>query len=368
MSRSATVVFVSSHSSLGGSESVLAQLVEEIPDPQVSGIVALQDGPLIRRLATDGRRVAVIDTAGTGSAMLRSAVRLARHLRHVRPEVVHANGVKAALISVVAVRLAAPLRPLPVVWMKHDVSLDGWGGRLLAGRCAAVVGVSHEVLTGLGAAGHHVVVHPGVRVVAPDEAEVTRFRNRNQVAGPTVTVLGRLDPAKGHQELVEVLPQLVARIPGVTALLVGSDDAPHPETRERIAHRARDLGVSGHVRLLRHEPSAVVIAASDVVCIPTVPRSDGSGREGFGLVAAEAMALGVPVAGYDVGATAEVLGGAGALVPQGDRKALADEIARLLLDRSARRDAVDRGLGRAAELTVARSVEDMLQLYEEVAR
>jgi glycosyltransferase involved in cell wall biosynthesis len=369
MRRTPTVVFVSSHSQLGGSEKVLAELLETFPDGTVAGVVALQDGPLVDRLVGKGSPITVIRTSASPAAMARSAVLLARHLRRLRPQVVHGNGVKAALISVAAARLAAPLRPVPVVWMKHDVSLDGLPGRMLADRCAAVAGVSREVLAGLGEAGRQVVVHPGVRMDQPETAEdVAAFRRRVGGNGPVVTVIGRLDPAKGHAELLEALPEVLSRVPDVTALLVGPDDPQHPGTRERLTQRIHDLDLDRHVHLLGHEPAATVIATSDVVCIPTVPRPDGSGREGFGLVAAEALTLGVPVTGYDVGATREVLDGCGALVGVGDRTGLADEIVRLLSDPPARADVVARGLRRAGDLTLERTADRLLDLYEEVAR
>lgn len=362
------VLFVSSHSQLGGSEKVLAELLETFPDDVVAGIVALQEGPLVERLSEGGRPVTVLGTSASPVAMVRSAMLLAGHLRRIRPAVLHANGVKAALVAVGATRLAAPRCPVPVVWMKHDVSLDGPLGRALAGRCAAVAGVSREVLAGLGTAGRQRVVHPGVQVEVPEAEDVVAFRRELGLVGPVVTVIGRLDPAKGHAELLEVLPDLLRTAPDVTALLVGPDDAQHPGTRDRLAERARELGVLDHVQLLGHRPSATVIAASDLVCVPTVPRPDGSGREGFGLVTAEALALGVPVVGYDAGATAEVLAGCGVLVDGGDRQGLAAGVAALLSDAPARADLIACGRTRAADLTLARTAETLLDLYKEVAR
>ena len=57
-------------------------------------------------------------------------------------------------------------------------------------------------------------------------------------------------------------------------------------------------------------------------------------QEPFGLVGPEALAHGIPVAGFDVGAIREYLidGETGLLVPSGDTAALADAIDRLLAD------------------------------------
>jgi glycosyltransferase involved in cell wall biosynthesis len=65
--------------------------------------------------------------------------------------------------------------------------------------------------------------------------------------------------------------------------------------------------------------------------------------EPFGLVAAEAMACGLPVAGFDRGAAREVVGEAGVLVPEGDTAALARAMGRALaIPRAVPRDRVIR--------------------------
>ena len=67
--------------------------------------------------------------------------RLRRRLRRDPPEVVHANGLKAALVSV----LATMGTRLPVLWVKHDFSFDGRLAALVARRCRIVVTVSAAV-------------------------------------------------------------------------------------------------------------------------------------------------------------------------------------------------------------------------------
>lgn len=356
------VLFVSSHAQLGGSERVLADLLAALPERVVSGVVVLQDGPFVGRLDDDGVPVEVLHTPGSPAAVLLGAARLARVVRRRRPDVIHANGLKAAAMAVLATRR------VPVVWMKHDTTLYGRVGRLVAPRCAAVSCVSDEARQGLAGASRTVVVPPGVRVdreLAAREGAI--LRERLGLTGPVVTVLGRLDPAKGHAELLEALPALRDAVSGVQALLVGGDDLQHPGHREVLRRRAQDLGVTGSTHLLDHLPAHAVLGASDAVCIPTAPHPDGSGREGFGLVAAEALALGVPVVGYDVGATAEVVGPCGELVPQGDRAALVGALVRLLSDAQRARASRECGLERAQSLTVERMAADMLALYQGAA-
>jgi glycosyltransferase involved in cell wall biosynthesis len=312
--------------------------------------------------------VLVLRTGASPPALGATAVRLAARLRRHRPDVVHANGVKAALVAVAAAHAAFPRRPVPVVWMKHDVRLDGRRGRALAARCAAVVCVSREVQRGLDGAARSSVIHPGVRV-DPEQAahDAVALRRDLEVDGPAIAVIGRLDPAKGHAELVEVLPDLLRAVPTATALLVGPDDVHHPGVRDALRRRAEELGVARSIRLPGHLPAAAVLAASDALCVPTVPRPDGSGREGFGLVAAQALALGVPVVGHDTGATAEVVGDCARLVRVGDRAVLAHELVQALTDPRTRAEAAACGRARARQLTVERMGAALLDVYRAVS-
>lgn len=87
------------------------------------------------------------------------------------------------------------------------------------------------------------------------------------------------------------------------------------------AHIAPELG--GSIRYGGHLDGpalAAEIARASVFLF--TPRWD----EPFGLAAIEAMACGLPVAGFDRGAAAEIVGEAGCLVPCGDETALAAAI------------------------------------------
>jgi glycosyltransferase involved in cell wall biosynthesis len=338
------VTFVGSHARLGGSERALELLVGTLGAAWVDRVVLLEDGPAAGRLRALGAPVEVV-AAGRRLGLPIAAWRLRRALlRAGRPRVVHANGVKAALVAAAALARTG----VPVVWVKHDLSWDGPLGRLVAAGCAEVVGVSEAVLATLRRGRPRGLPRPRLAVVpngipAPGPAASVRPMEGE---GPLVALVGRLHPAKGQLELVEAAPAILRARPDARVLLVGGEDPWQPAYAARVRERVAALGLADRVVLCGHrEDAAAVIAAADLLVVPSGPDERGMGREGFGLAGVEALAAGTPVVAYADGAVPEVLGDAAVLVAPGDRDALAGAVVALLGD-PARREALARS-GRA---------------------
>jgi glycosyltransferase involved in cell wall biosynthesis len=186
---------------------------------------------------------------------------------------------------------------------------------------------------------------------------------------PVVLLVGRLDPLKGAGELLEAAPAVLRRHSGARFALLGGDEAHHPGYRRQLERRAADLGIGESIAFLGHRTDAVdVLSGCDVVVIPSVAGPRGFGREGFPLVAIEALWVGTPVVGYADGGLPEAVGDAARLVPPGDRAALAAAILDLLGDFAARERLVARGIQRArSRHRFATVVELMAQRYRAAA-
>lgn len=203
----------------------------------------------------------------------------------------------------------------------------------------------------------------GDAVLIPNGVDVRRFDGAEPLPGrptaPTVAFLGRIDePRKGLAVLLEALPELVERVPGVRLLVAGPGDV--DDVRETIPASLR-----GHVDLIgrvTEDDKPRVYAGGDVYCAPNTH------GESFGIVLIEAMATGTPVVASDLEAFRRVLenGRAGVLVPVADPAALATALAALLGD-PARRTVLAAAGRRAVEqydwsMVTARIVE----VYETV--
>lgn len=156
--------------------------------------------------------------------------------------------------------------------------------------------------------------------------------------------LGRLSPIKGVSVLARAIEALRAETPGGVQLLLGGDSRFVPRALRRKVERslARIADVCEPLGWVDpHE----VLARASVMAVPSL------WNEPFGLVAAEAMAEGVPVAVSDAGALPEVVGDGHPWVA---RRGSAEDLARVLRqvrdDPEARSDSVAAARRRWEEL------------------
>ena len=204
------------------------------------------------------------------------------------------------------------------------------------------------------------VLHPPIEPLP--EAEPGALARLTDLVGrsrPLLAGIGRLEPRKGFDKVIAVLPELVRRFPGLTLVIAG--DGPD---RARLQALVRDKGVGDSVKLLGRVDDAMraaLLSSADLFVMPT--RRAGRSVEGYGIVYAEAAWYGLPsLAGAEGGgAEAVVDGGTGCVVAGDDEAAVLRGIELLLSD-----DAARRRMGEAAQRRVrqqgtwAACIEDFL--------
>ena len=145
-----------------------------------------------------------------------------------------------------------------------------------------------------------------IDVEADVHLTLTKEECRTMLAIPQdafiIGIIGRLDPMKGQEFLIESLPALRARYPQVHLLIVGEATlGTNEHYADVLAARAAALGVQSavHIRPFRNDVS-VFYRAIDAFIMAT--RS-----ETYGMVTLEALMHGTPVIGTNRGGTPDLL-------------------------------------------------------------
>ena len=226
----------------------------------------------------------------------------------------------------------------------------GWGLKRLARRLDHRCAVSPDAVSlaesGLG----------GSYELLFNAVEVERFADgpAHPTDQPTIFFLGRHEPRKG----LEVLLEAMSDLPAGVRLWVGGDGPQTAELQERYGHDER-IEWLGRIS---DEERAERMRGCTVYCSPSVR------GESFGMVLLEAMASGCALVASDLDGHRNVAtdGVDALLAPVGDAAGLAKALRRVLDDPGLRAELVAGGRRRAEELSMARLAARYVEVYGRV--
>jgi phosphatidyl-myo-inositol alpha-mannosyltransferase len=254
-----------------------------------------------------------------------SASRVRRWLREGAFDVVHVH------------EPASPSLGLLACWVADGPIVATWHSAMVRSRALHAAGpvlesalekISGRIAVSEAARTTLVEHFGGDPVLIPNGVPVHKFEKADPLPGwpgdgGALGFLGRIDePRKGFSVLLRAFETMAAQRPGLRLLVAGRGDtdealARTPDwVRERIVHLGQ----------VSDEDKVRVYHSVDVFCAPN------TGGESFGIVLAEAMAAGAPIAASDLDAFRQVLrrGQAGELFPAGSAEGLAEAAGRLL--------------------------------------
>ncbi|MDP2710963.1 MAG: glycosyltransferase family 4 protein [Solirubrobacteraceae bacterium] len=351
------VLYVSHTGVVGGAEHSLLTLLEGLP-PDVEPILASPPGALHQRATVSGVRV--IELRGTDgsfrlhpSRTVRALLDIARSAAQVRviahqtsADLIHANSVRAGLITVLARATGGP----PTVVHVRDVLPQGRAARairrviLRGARCTICISqhVAYRFVLP-GSRDAVVAVHNGVDLglFDPDVHDRETMRESLGLTGQdqAMAVLAQITPWKGQDNAVAALAAILPTNPTARLFLIGEAKFISGDTRldnrafhTELIEQAQRLGIDRAVELLgeRHDVPAL-LHAMDIVLVPSL-------EEPFGRSVIEAMAMERAVIATNTGGPVEIIdhGVTGLLAPPRDVEAWSRMIRKLLDDRELR--------------------------------
>jgi alpha-1,3-rhamnosyl/mannosyltransferase len=269
--------------------------------------------------------------------------------------------------------LVPPVSPVPtvatmldVIWIHHPETMDlraRIGFRTLAPLCARsadrVLAISaaarNDIVRTIGLDPGKIDISPlGIRSEPPPALAEAETREAVGLGDePFVLTVAQIRPHKNLDGLVRALAQIGDRR---VRLVVPGSRTEHAAELQRLA---ASLGVEERVLFPGWVDGPTLeglYAACGCFALATF-------EEGFGLPLLEAMRRGAPVACSNVSALPEVAGDAAVYFDPRDVGQIASSIQRLLTDRAAARDLVERGHERCRAMTWERTARATLASY-----
>ncbi|MFJ8476447.1 glycosyltransferase family 4 protein [Kitasatospora sp. NPDC094011] len=288
-------------------------------------------------------------------------------------DVVHAHGLRAGLLSDLALRTAGrfpglrPETPL-VVTSHHALLATGMERRLqrlmerrVARAADLVLGASSDLVARARELGATDARLGPVAAPPMPEGRLDRGAARAALLGdgpdrPLVLAVGRLVPQKAFGLLLDATAELSGLDPEPLLLLAGDGPEAGP-LRERVAAEKLPVLLLGY-----RTDVPDLLAAADLVVV-------SSRWEARSLVVQEAMRAGVPVVATAVGGIPELVGDAAVLVPSGDPAAIGCAVRGLLADPARRERLAAAGRQQAGTWPdEAATVAQVLSTYDELVQ
>lgn len=332
---------------------------------QRAALVAHPEGELLRR-ASEG--LDLVPLAPKSEMDLSAAWRLARVLKRLQPDVIHAHDPHGVALASLALSLGGLNENGPplVASRRVDFHLRGnsfsrWKHRQVDCFIAASEAIRRMLVADGVPAERTVTVHEGIDIghvrAAPQVNVHETFFLPHQA--PVVGNIAALVPHKGQRHLIDAAHLVVQRVPDARFIIMGEG-----ELREHLERVVRDHHLEKHVVLSGFRPDVLgCLKSFDLFAMSSV-------TEGLGTSLLDAMACSKAVVATRAGGIPEVVEDqvTGLLVEPRDHHAMADAIVQLLNDQTRRQEMGLAGFARVRErFTVERMVAETADVYARVA-
>jgi len=354
---------------LGGAEAMLHSALGGVDhNGHEIELVFFEGGSWPDELRAAGFRVEVIPAGRLRHAhrSLATVARLAKVFHRRKPDLILNWSAKTHLYGAVAATLVGI--PDRVVWWQQAIPpRRGW-----LDRCATLLPASAVLCYSQAAARAQAQLPPArptfvINAGAPaPEAHTAALALELPMDAPVVGLVGRLQPWKGQDRMLEAQAILRERGHEMHLLIVGGDSwGLSPEYAQSLAPLAERLGLSDAVTMTGQVPDAgPYVEKMDILV-------NASDPEPFGIVLLEGMAREVAVVAVDSGGPAEFIenGLTGLLARSGEPSALADALEPLLVSATLRAEVARAGRQRfMREFTEAAMRRRFFGTLEEIAQ
>ncbi len=338
------------------------------------------EGSLLERAQKYGYKVELIDEMRRSILPLkdfRTYRQLITRLDELKPDVVHTHSSKAGIIG----RWAAHRANVPaVVHTIHGLAFTASTSRMVNGVykilerraapitdtivCVADAMRDQSLDANIGTRDQYVTVYSGMNIQPFLNPPVAREAVRKQYAIEdehiVVGTIARLFHLKGHDDLLDLAPELCRKYPNLRFMWVGDG-----LLRDDFVRRIDQMGLRESFIFTGLVPPQRIPELTNAMDILVHP----SRREGLARALPQGALAGKPVVTYDIDGAKEAVedGVTGYVIPPFDKQKLGDALAKLLDDPTKRREMGERGRAFAVGRFDTKVMVDGLEkVYEEL--
>ena len=363
------ILYVSQFSYIGGGEKSLLLVMKNLDRSRWEPFLACYtEGALAERARLIPVPVKVIRASG----MFREFIALAgltRIIKRRRIDCVHVNclDIRSAVAGLIC--------GVPVIGHLRVIFPMTWRDRLFARISRMIIAVSGAAVSAFrDAASYRFTVIPNAVEKPPQLVPIDLKREYGFPCHfRAVGTIGRFDEMKGFDYFIEACALIKKGFSDSCFFLIGSpENEAGKKYREKLQLLANNAGLAGSLVFAGFKEDILgAIAGLDVAVVPSIYKQMRQGKrgEGFGRVAAEAMAVNVPVVASRSGGLVEIIedGKSGILVPPQDAQAIADAVLGLFRDPRRVQEMKRQEQKRFEELfTVGRHMRLLERVYEDV--
>lgn len=331
---------------------------------QRAALVAHPGGEL-RRRAAEG--LELVPLAPRMEVDLSAAWRLARVIKRLSPDIVHAHDAHGVAMASLALSMGSSSAkggraPSLVAARRVDFHLRGnsfsrWKHRQVDCYIAASDAIRRMLVDDGVPADRTVTVHDGIDVDHVTAAPAVNVHEAFWLphGAPLVGSVGALVPHKGQRHLIEAARLVIQQVPDARFIILGEG-----ELRAQLEHQVREYHLEKHVLLPGFRTDVLgCIKGFDLFAMSSV-------TEGLGTSLLDAMACSKAIVATRAGGIPEIVEDDvnGVLVAPRDHAAMAASILALLNDAGRRRRMGDSGFALVRErFTVERMVAGIADVY-----
>lgn len=323
------VLFIhSSAKQIVGSEMTMLRLLDQLPINIQRIVVLPEKGPLYDRLKEKGIEVHLLPLAHFHRKQIfpfvKGAWSLFRALRKLSPDLIHLTSASPMQYSWLVSRM---LR-IPLICQIQCPYDSDDRRRYFPHKADKIILISNALKNDYSNAKQDrvQVIYNGIPIpkITRYEAKKELFREfRLGWNSRVVGITGQIIHRKGIDLFLKAAREVLIKFPDTYFMIVGDDQNAYAEQlklellKERISSRVIWTGYRKNIQQL--------MAGMNILTVP-------SRKEGFGLVAAEALATGTPVIASNTGGLKEIITPrvTGYLIPVDDAESLAQKIMFLL--------------------------------------